>query len=68
MDRAITETGCAGVMIGRRAIQHPWVFREARALLDEGRDHPPPTAAEREDVHVTPGMPLTALVTVGRRL
>ena len=27
-----------------------------------------PTAAEREDVHVTPGMPLTALVTVGRRL
>ena len=27
-----------------------------------------PTAAEREDVHVTPGMPLTALLTIGRRL
>ena len=27
-----------------------------------------PTAAEREDVHVTPGTPLTALVTIGRRL
>ena len=27
-----------------------------------------PTAVAREDVHVTPGMPLTALVTIGRRL
>jgi tRNA-dihydrouridine synthase len=45
--RALTQTSCAGVMVGRRAIQHPWIFREARALLDEGRDHPPPTAAER---------------------
>ena len=34
-------------MVGRRAIEHPWVFREARALLDHGREVAPPTAAER---------------------
>jgi len=31
--RALRETGCAAVMIGRAAIEHPWIFREARALL-----------------------------------
>jgi nifR3 family TIM-barrel protein len=45
--RAIAETGCAGVMIGRRAIEHPWVFREARALLDGGAEVSPPTPEER---------------------
>jgi tRNA-dihydrouridine synthase B len=45
--RAIDETGCAGVMVGRRAIEHPWIFREARALLDQGVDLPLPTAEER---------------------
>jgi tRNA-dihydrouridine synthase B len=46
-ERAIAETGCAGVMVGRRAIEHPWVFREARARLDHGVDLPDPTAEER---------------------
>ena len=46
-ERAIAETGCAGVMVGRRAIEHPWVFREARARLDHGVDLPGPTADER---------------------
>lgn len=44
--RALSETGCAGAMIGRGAIDHPWVFREARARL-AGDVYPPPTAAER---------------------
>ena len=45
--RAVGETGCAGVMIGRRAIEHPWVFREVRARLDHGVDLDPPTPDER---------------------
>lgn len=48
--RALAETGCAGVMIGRRAIAHPWVFREVRALLDHGQRLAPPTVAQRFDL------------------
>lgn len=40
-------TGCAGIMIGRGTFGNPWLFREARALLD-GRELPaPPTPSER---------------------
>ena len=48
--RAIDSTGCAGVMIGRRAIEHPWIFREAFALLREGKTIAPPTDDERIDL------------------
>jgi tRNA-dihydrouridine synthase B len=45
--RAMVETGCEGVMVGRRAIEHPWVFREARALLDRGETADGPSTEER---------------------
>lgn len=48
--RALGETGCAGVMIGRAAITNPWVFREARARL-AGVTIAPPTEDERRDVY-----------------
>ena len=48
--RAIETTGCAGVMVGRRAIEHPWVFQEIRAYLDRGELIDPPSIADRMDV------------------
>lgn len=41
------DTGCAGVMIARGSFGNPWIFQQARALLD-GRPAPAaPSAAER---------------------
>lgn len=34
-------------MVGRYAIEHPWVFREARALIDRGEVIAEPTPSER---------------------
>jgi nifR3 family TIM-barrel protein len=45
--RALAETGCAAVMIGRRAMEHPWIFREARARIDGEPKPPPPSTSER---------------------
>ena len=52
--RALASTGAAAVMIGRRAIEHPWIFREVRARLDRVPFDPrprlaPPTIGERLD-------------------
>jgi tRNA-dihydrouridine synthase B len=44
--RALEESGCAAVMIGRGACGNPWIFREALALL-EGRELVPPPDEER---------------------
>ncbi len=46
VERAFHETGCAGVMIGRAALNHPWIFREARQLAT-GLPATPPPVAER---------------------
>ncbi|MSP24562.1 MAG: tRNA dihydrouridine synthase DusB [Myxococcales bacterium] len=46
-ERALAETGCAGVMVGRRAIDHPWVFREIRARIDSGLTLAEPSSEER---------------------
>ena len=40
-------TAVSGVMIGRAALQNPWIFAEARAFLDSGELPPRPTIAER---------------------
>jgi tRNA-dihydrouridine synthase B len=45
--RALAETGCAGVMVGRRAIEHPFVFRECYGMLKSGERVLPPSDEER---------------------
>ncbi len=41
------ETGCAGVMIGRGSFGQPWIFDQARALLDGTPVPETPTVEER---------------------
>jgi nifR3 family TIM-barrel protein len=41
--------GVDSVMVARGAQGNPWIFREARALLDRGETIAPPTAFERVD-------------------
>jgi len=50
--RMLRQTGCDGVMLGRAAFGDPWVFRRIRALLEDGVELPPPTAAERLEAGV----------------
>jgi tRNA-dihydrouridine synthase B len=44
---AFDETGCDGVMIGRAAIDNPWIFEQAKHFLEWGEQLPPPTLQER---------------------
>lgn len=45
--RMRTETGCAGVMIARGSFGQPWIFRQARALLNGEPMPAPPSVEER---------------------
>jgi len=45
--RMFEETGCDLVMIGRAAQGNPWIFARTIALLRDGVEPPPPSAAER---------------------
>ncbi len=50
--RARQETGCATVMVGRRAIEHPWIFRELREGGLSGQAPAMPSPTERIDFAV----------------
>lgn len=47
---ACFDLGCDGVMIGRAAMQQPWVFRSMRHFLDHGELLPEPTLEERKEM------------------
>lgn len=47
VQRAREQTAVAGVMIGRAAMNAPWIFRQARHYLQTGELLPPPPPAER---------------------
>jgi tRNA-dihydrouridine synthase B len=45
--RMFAQTGCDGVMVGRSALGHPWIFRQIKHYLETGEHLPDPTRAER---------------------
>lgn len=51
--KAMLETGCDGIMIGRGAIANPWIFREIKHYLKTGQHLPPPLIEEKIDVCLT---------------
>ncbi|MBN1849051.1 MAG: tRNA dihydrouridine synthase DusB [Deltaproteobacteria bacterium] len=44
-----TETGCDGIMIGRSAANHPWIFRQV-LQLEKGLPAPEPGLSERRSL------------------
>lgn len=45
VERRRNSTGVSGVMIGRAAMQYPWIFRDAKRYLETGI-HPEPVSCE----------------------
>ncbi|MEI7998893.1 MAG: tRNA dihydrouridine synthase DusB [Candidatus Omnitrophota bacterium] len=48
--KAMLETGCDGVMIGRGAIANPWIFKQAKHYLTTNEHLPEPSFEERIQV------------------
>lgn len=48
--RMLDEMGVDAVMVARGAQGNPWIFREARSLIDTGVECDPPSALERVDM------------------
>lgn len=47
IEEVFRETGCDGVMIGRAAIENPWIFMQTKRYLASGELLPPPPVEER---------------------
>ena len=45
--KVFSESGCDGVMIGRGAIDNPWIFQQAKHFLETGTILSAPTIEER---------------------
>ena len=45
--KAMLETGCDGVMIGRGAIANPWIFKQTKHFLATGEHLPEPSIEEK---------------------
>lgn len=45
----LAQTNCDGIMIGRRAMGYPWIFREIKHFLKTGEKLSPPCLSERKE-------------------
>jgi tRNA-dihydrouridine synthase B len=52
-DRMLRATGCAGIAIGRGALNNPWFFRQLNSWMASGRPGPRGTYGERLDFVLT---------------
>jgi tRNA-dihydrouridine synthase B len=48
--KAMLETGCDGIMIGRGAIANPWIFKQTKYFLKTGEHMPEPSIEEKIQV------------------